>query len=131
MKEKDNGPCDFVHNAVTNDNMNEKFSFVDDMGENEDSHNSCLYHDILLNDITENDIYEGNSGIYTLPCEEIIPEKAECIHHTKSFEFTAFKSKDTKEIYIGIKVISYHSGELKISLNMLEKIVNLLKNRYQ
>ena len=119
MKEKDNNPGDII----------DENSLAEDLYSGDNIDNS--ENDIRPVQITEEDIYEGNAGVCTLPCEEIIPPLAECIHQTKSFEFSIFMDKETNSRYVGIKVVSYHSGELKISLNMLEKLVTYIKERYR
>jgi len=74
-----------------------------------------------------NDIQEGHPGIFAQPCEEIIPHKFKRFYQTKSYEFTVFKDEKLDKSFLGIKVINYHAGELKLSFDILEEIIKYFK----
>ncbi len=72
----------------------------------------------------EQGIKEGARGGYKFPAEKIIPKDAKFLFSTDSFDF--FYSKENKKLYL--KTTNYHTGELEISLNKLEELVNFLRN---
>lgn len=73
-------------------------------------------------------LVEGQPEIYMQSCEILIPKDAVKIGQTRSYEFLKFTDQNTGKMKLGIRINSYHPGELTISREKIKKILKELDN---